>query len=59
MEISKNFVKLQREELNVTEIMKLVTFSNCGAISNFVGITRDNFNNKKVKLYLFYMYLHL
>ncbi|KAH0953125.1 hypothetical protein HN011_004696 [Eciton burchellii] len=48
MEISKNFVKLQREELNVTEIMKLVTFSNCGAISNFVGITRDNFNNKKV-----------
>jgi len=51
MEISKNFVKLQREELNITEIMKLVTFSNCGAISNFVGITRDNFNNKKVKSY--------
>jgi len=45
---SKNFIKLQQEELNVTEIMELVTFPNCGAISNFIGITRDNFENKKV-----------
>lgn len=45
----KNFVKLQQEELNVIEIMELITFPNCGAISNFVGITRDNFENKKVK----------
>ncbi|XP_071648385.1 molybdopterin synthase catalytic subunit isoform X4 [Temnothorax longispinosus] len=44
----KNFVKLQQEELNVAEIMELVTFPNCGAISNFIGITRDNFENKKV-----------
>lgn len=49
MEIPKNFVKLQQEELNVAEIMELVTFQNCGAISNFIGITRDNFENKKVK----------
>lgn len=48
METSKNFVKLQKEELNVAEIMELVTFPNCGAISNFIGITRDNFENKKV-----------
>jgi len=48
METPKNFVKLQREELNVAEIMELVTFPNCGAISNFIGITRDNFENKKV-----------
>ncbi|KAG5326070.1 RAB1A protein, partial [Acromyrmex heyeri] len=48
MEILKNFVKLQQEELNITEIMELVTFPNCGAISNFIGITRDNFENKKV-----------
>lgn len=45
----KNFIKLQQEELNVSEIMELVTFPNCGAISNFIGITRDNFENKKVK----------
>ncbi|XP_011640494.1 molybdopterin synthase catalytic subunit isoform X2 [Pogonomyrmex barbatus] len=48
MDISKNFVKLQQAELNIAEIMELVTFSNCGAISSFVGITRDNFENKKV-----------
>ncbi|KYN42897.1 Molybdopterin synthase catalytic subunit [Trachymyrmex septentrionalis] len=48
MEILKNFVKLQQEELNIVEIMELVTFPNCGAISNFIGITRDNFENKKV-----------
>lgn len=49
MEEPKNFVKLQWEELNVAEITELITFSNCGAISQFVGITRDNFNDKKVK----------
>ncbi|XP_036143513.1 molybdopterin synthase catalytic subunit isoform X6 [Monomorium pharaonis] len=48
MEVSKNFVKLQQEELNVSEIMRLVTFPNCGAISSFIGITRDNFEDKKV-----------
>lgn len=48
-EKSKNFVKLQQEELNVSKIMELVTFPSCGAISNFIGITRDNFENKKVK----------
>jgi len=49
MEIPKNFVKLQKEELNIAQIIELVTFPNCGAISNFIGITRDNFKNKKVK----------
>lgn len=49
METSKNFVRLQQEDLNITEIIDLVTFPNCGAISNFIGITRDNFENKKVK----------
>ncbi|XP_036143501.1 uncharacterized protein LOC105833808 isoform X2 [Monomorium pharaonis] len=48
MEVSKNFVKLQQEELNVSEIMRLVTFPNCGAISSFIGITRDNFEDKKI-----------
>ncbi|KMQ89153.1 molybdopterin synthase catalytic subunit-like protein [Lasius niger] len=48
METSKNFVKLQQEELNIAEIIDLVIYSNCGAISNFIGITRDNFENRKV-----------
>lgn len=48
MEMSKNFVKIQHDELNIAEIIDLVSFPNCGAISNFIGITRDNFENKKV-----------
>ncbi|XP_039312810.1 molybdopterin synthase catalytic subunit isoform X2 [Solenopsis invicta] len=48
MEAPKNFIKLQQGELNISEIISLVTFSNCGAISNFIGITRDNFEDKKV-----------
>lgn len=43
-----DFLKLQPEELNVAEINDLVTAPNCGAISNFIGITRDNFDDKKV-----------
>lgn len=50
MATSKNFLKLQQEELDITEIINLVTFPNCGAISNFIGITRDSFENKKVNL---------
>lgn len=49
MEASKNFIKLQQEELNVSDIINLVAYPNCGAVSNFIGITRDNFENKKVK----------
>lgn len=44
----KDIVKLQQEELNIQEIIDLVTSPNCGAISTFIGVTRDNFNNKKV-----------
>lgn len=49
MEASKNFIKIQQEELNINDIINLVIFPHCGAVSNFVGITRDNFENKKVK----------
>ena len=51
MEAPKNFVKLQQGELNISEIISLVTFSNCGAIANFIGITRDNFEDKKVRMH--------
>ncbi|XP_076757008.1 molybdopterin synthase catalytic subunit-like isoform X1 [Xylocopa sonorina] len=43
-----DFVKLQQGELNIADIIGLVTAPNCGAVSNFIGITRDNFDNKKV-----------
>ncbi|XP_076657361.1 molybdenum cofactor synthesis 2B [Halictus rubicundus] len=43
-----DIVKLQHEELNIGEIINLAVSPNCGAISNFIGITRDNFENKNV-----------
>ncbi|XP_053985453.1 molybdopterin synthase catalytic subunit [Hylaeus volcanicus] len=48
MDTPKNLVRLLQEELNVSEIIDSVSSPSCGAISNFIGITRDNFENKKV-----------
>lgn len=47
----KDIVRLQREDLNVSGIIESVTSPNCGAVSNFIGITRDNFENQKVKIF--------
>lgn len=44
-----NFVKLVSSKLSVEEISDLVSSPSCGAISLFVGTTRDNFQNKKVR----------
>lgn len=43
-----NFVKLLNSKLSVEEISNLVSSPSCGAISFFVGTTRDNFENKQV-----------
>lgn len=51
MATAKDIVKLQQEKLNVGHIIDSVTAPNCGAISNFIGTTRDNFDNKKVFIY--------
>ncbi|XP_043255131.1 molybdopterin synthase catalytic subunit [Colletes gigas] len=48
MSAPKDIVRLQQEELNISEIIDLVTSPNCGAVTNFIGITRDNFENKQV-----------
>lgn len=48
MNESKDVVKLQQEKLNLGEIVDLVTSPKCGAISTFIGTTRDNFENKQV-----------
>lgn len=41
-------LKLTVDKLSVDEISDLVSDDSCGAISLFVGTTRDNFEGKKV-----------
>lgn len=43
-----NFVKLTDEKLDINSISELVTDESCGAVSIFVGMTRDNFEDKQV-----------
>jgi len=43
-----DYVKLVPDKINSEEILSLVTSPKCGAISTFIGITRDNFENKTV-----------
>jgi molybdopterin synthase catalytic subunit len=49
-----NFVKVMSSKLSVEEISNLVSSPSCGAISLFVGTTRDNFENKQVKVLLLF-----
>jgi molybdopterin synthase catalytic subunit len=44
-----NTIKLTPEKLSVDEATQIVTSPKCGAVSLFVGTTRDNFENKKVE----------
>ncbi|XP_045503041.1 molybdopterin synthase catalytic subunit isoform X1 [Colias croceus] len=41
-------LKLTVDKLSVDEITELVVHESCGAVSLFVGTTRDNFEDKKV-----------
>lgn len=43
-----NYLKLTHDKLDVGEINDLVAHESCGAISLFVGTTRDNFDGKTV-----------
>lgn len=46
-----NYLKfVHGEALSVEEINNLVRANNCGAVSMFLGTTRDNFEGKSVKL---------
>lgn len=61
-----DYIKLENGKINMEEIHNLVTSPQCGAISTFIGITRDNFEQKKVKLLeirailpYIHMYMHL
>ncbi|XP_055595916.1 molybdopterin synthase catalytic subunit 2 [Uranotaenia lowii] len=45
-----NYLKLTFDKLEVGEISELVTHESCGAVSLFVGTTRDCFEGKTVVL---------
>ena len=44
-----DIVKLVDGKISVEELVDQVSSDNCGAVSVFVGTTRDNFQNKKVR----------
>ncbi|CAH1155198.1 unnamed protein product [Phaedon cochleariae] len=43
-----NYLEVTEERLSVELISNLVSSKSCGAISLFIGTTRDNFEGKKV-----------
>lgn len=43
-----NFLKLDNNKLNVEHVTDLVRSEKCGAISVFMGTTRDSFEGKAV-----------
>ncbi|XP_049786705.1 molybdopterin synthase catalytic subunit-like isoform X1 [Schistocerca cancellata] len=43
-----DYIKICDSKLNVEEVTDLVSSSSCGAISVFIGTTRETFENKKV-----------
>ncbi|KAM8792687.1 molybdopterin synthase catalytic subunit isoform 2-T2 [Eudromia elegans] len=47
-EVPKDFIKLKSEKLSVDEVSELVVSPCCGAVSLFIGTTRNNFEGKKV-----------
>uniref|UniRef100_A0ABI7XUT1 Molybdopterin synthase catalytic subunit n=1 Tax=Felis catus TaxID=9685 RepID=A0ABI7XUT1_FELCA len=47
-EKSKDIIKFTAEKLSIDEVSQLVVSPLCGAVSLFVGTTRNNFEGKKV-----------
>lgn len=45
-----NYLKFTKEKLSLEAVNDLVTSSSCGAVSLFIGTTRDNFEGKEVIL---------
>lgn len=43
-----DYIEITEKILDVNKISQMVTDPSCGAVSIFVGITRDNFDCKKV-----------
>ncbi|XP_017666715.1 PREDICTED: molybdopterin synthase catalytic subunit isoform X1 [Lepidothrix coronata] len=47
-DVPKDFIKLKSAKLSVDEVSELVVSPYCGAVSLFIGTTRNNFEGKKV-----------
>ncbi|KAI1240116.1 Molybdopterin synthase catalytic subunit, partial [Lamprotornis superbus] len=47
-DVPKDFIKLKSEKLSVDEVSELVVSPSCGAVSLFIGTTRNNFKGRKV-----------
>ncbi|NXF56700.1 MOC2B synthase, partial [Ciccaba nigrolineata] len=47
-DVPKDFIKLKSEKLSIDEVSELVISPCCGAVSLFIGTTRNNFEGKKV-----------
>eukprot|EP01113_Clastostelium_recurvatum_P027675 TRINITY_DN3343_c0_g1_i2.p2 TRINITY_DN3343_c0_g1~~TRINITY_DN3343_c0_g1_i2.p2 ORF type:complete len:150 (+),score=34.59 TRINITY_DN3343_c0_g1_i2:304-753(+) len=43
-----NFVRITHELLNIEEVVQLVSCDDGGAVSSFIGTTRNNFQGKRV-----------
>jgi molybdopterin synthase catalytic subunit len=46
-----NFIKLTEDQLNINDIYSKVVAQSTGAVSLFVGTTRDHFEDKKVLIF--------
>lgn len=51
-----NDLKIVRSELNVNAVINTVNSPQCGAISLFIGTTREHFNENKVKKLIYEAY---
>lgn len=45
-----NYLKLTSDKLNLNDINDLVVNEGCGGVAFFIGTTRDNFEDKKVRI---------
>ncbi|XP_078531189.1 molybdopterin synthase catalytic subunit-like isoform X2 [Lissotriton helveticus] len=44
----RDFIKVSHEKLSTDEVSQLVISPSCGAVSMFIGTTRDSFDGKRV-----------
>lgn len=49
MENTRDYLGLQTSKLDINSIFDTVVSPECGAVSTFIGTTRNNFEDKKVK----------
>lgn len=45
---TRDFLGLQTSKLDINHLFEIVISPECGAVSSFIGTTRNNFEDKKV-----------